>query len=128
MDYCIVPEAPIDNWCLYDYIVHTYDAQGYCVVVVSEGVSYEGLYHRIEESRKTKRIIPGYIVRSCKPNISDIILATNMATQAVSKSHTEKNFIQGVDKTLSFEEFETGERKMNLEEFKEMTDLHIKNV
>lgn len=128
VDYCIVPESPIDNQCMYDHIVHTYDAQNYCVVVVSEGVNDEVLYRRIEEARKTKRIVPGYIVRSCKPNISDIILATNMATHAVTKSYMKKNFIQGVDKDISFEDFETGERKLNIDEFKEMTDLHVKHV
>lgn len=128
VDYCIVPESPIDNHCMYDHIVHTFDAQNYCVVVVSEGVNYEVLYRRIEENRKTKRIIPGYIVRSCKPNISDIILATNMATQAVTKSYGKKNFIQGVDKDISLDDFQTGERKLCIDEFKEMTDLHIKHV
>ena len=51
-----------------------------------------------------------------------------MATQAVTKSYVKKNFIQGVDKDISFDEFETGERMLNLDEFKEMTDLHIKHV
>lgn len=128
VDYCIVPESPIDTHTMFEHIVHTYDAQNYCVVVVSEGVNYDVLYRRIKEARKTKRIVPGYIVRSCKPNISDIILATNMATQAVTKSYVKKNFIQGVDKDISFDEFETGERMLNLDEFKEMTDLHIKHV
>jgi len=128
VDYCMVPESPIDNQCMFDHIVHTYDAQNYCVVVVSEGVNYEVLYRRIEEARKTKRIIPGYIVRSCKPNISDVILATNMATQAVTKSYVKKNFIQGVDNDISFDAFETGERMLNIDEFKEMTSLHVKHV
>lgn len=128
VDYCIVPEFPVDVSRIHDAITRTYDVQKHCVVVVSEGVNYDMLYRRIQESRKTKRIVPGYIVRSCAPNISDIVLATNMATRAVHKSCEKTNFIQGTDTDVSFDDFHPGEKRLSLDAYKEMTYLHVKHV
>lgn len=125
VDYCIVPEMPFDPCAYFDAIKETFERQGHCVVVVSEGINYERLYRRLSFACKTKKIVPGYIVRSCKPNTSDIILATKMANSAVEKSYIRSNFVQGVDKDIPFEEFQVGEKLLSP---KELNEMDIKRV
>lgn len=125
VDYCIVPEIPFDPGAYFATIKETFEQQGHCVVVVSEGVDYTSLYQMLSLACKTKKIVPGYIVRSCKPNTSDIILATKMANSAVEKSYLKTNFVQGVDKDIPFDEFQVGEKLLSP---KNLYDMGIGSV
>lgn len=114
VDFCMIPEMSPDTYESYRAISEIYRDKGHCVVVVSEGCNYDELFYALNIEHKVKKIVPGYLVRSCPPNVSDIILATNMSLNAVNKSETMSNFIQGINnKHILFEEFQTGERKLD---------------
>lgn len=114
VDFCMIPEINLDTYESYKAISEIYRNKGRCVVVVSEGCDYDELFYALNIEHKVKKIVPGYLVRSCPPNVSDIILATNMSINAVNKSESMSNFIQGIDnKHILFEDFQTGERKLD---------------
>lgn len=113
VDLCIVKEQ---NMSCEDYvhmIKHAYAEKSHAVIVMSEG--YEEKSKLMKELKKLlifpKTIIPGYAVRSVKPNSNDIRLCYRMSQNAYNlASCGEKNFIQGSDKIIPFKDFQTGEK------------------
>jgi 6-phosphofructokinase 1 len=113
VDLCIVKEQNMSCEDYIDIIKRTYIKKSYAVIVMSEG--YEEKSKLMKHLKKLlifpKSIVPGYAVRSVKPNPYDIRLCYKMSQNAYTlASSGEKNFIQGSDRIIPFKDFKTGEK------------------
>lgn len=116
VDFCMIPEMYMDTSYMYDTIVEIFANKGHCVIVVSEACDYSEVYYELKNDYSTKKIVPGYLVRSCQPNVTDIILATNMSISAVDKSQSMTNFIQGLNNHVMFDDFRIGEKRLDIDD------------
>lgn len=113
VDLCIVKEQNMSCEDYINIIQRVYTQKSYAVIVMSEG--YDEKIKLMKHLKKLliypKSIIPGYAVRSVKPNSSDIRLCYNMSQNAYNlASNGKKNFIQGSDKIIPFKDFQSGEK------------------
>lgn len=97
----ISPESYEDH--LYD-VDRFFSADGYCVVLISEGCECNYIRQHIEQKYdiKTVTIKPGLLINTAPTSAYDTILSVRMVTESMEYAKTRRNFIKGGNNVIDF--------------------------
>jgi 6-phosphofructokinase 1 len=90
----ISPESYEDH--IYD-VERFFVADGFCVVLVSEGMEYQYIRHHIEHKYGINAVTlkPGFLINTAPVSVYDTILSQRMVTESFEYAKTQRHFIRG---------------------------------